>query len=88
MDAADGEVWYLELELNWYFLEIVASFVLNRWETELSAHQELFTSRELLDDPNHAALIWYVFDCTHVGLEHWRVNVDRHWYDDLDIVRN
>ena len=47
---------------------------------------ELLSARELLNAPDHAAFIGHVFNGTDVGLEHRRINIDRHRNDDLYVI--
>ena len=56
------------------------------WQTQLSAHEEFFTSTELLDLPCYGTLFGRIMDAANVGAEAGRVRVLGHWNQDLDIV--
>jgi len=86
LNATDCEVRYLELQLDWYFLVVISSVVLNWREPKLSAHEELFAARELLNDPNHAAFIWNIFDCAHIGFENRWIDINWNRNYDFNIV--
>lgn len=86
MDARHGKVRDLELYLNRNLGVLFTLLILDRRETELGSHQELFSSRELLYAPDHGVLVWNVLDCSYIALEYRGVNVDWYWDDNLDVV--
>jgi hypothetical protein len=52
----------------------------------LCSHQELFTSWELFENPDHATLVWNVFNSSDVGLEYWRINIRWNRNNDFNVV--
>ena len=66
LNATNGKVWNLKLELNWDILVFLSLLVLNRWEAERSPHHVLLPAWELLDAPNHAALVGHVLDRANI----------------------
>lgn len=86
LDATDGEVGDLKLELDRNVGVFLPLLVLNRWEPKCGSHHVLFPPRELLDAPDHATLVRHVLYSTHIGLENGTVNVDWNRDDNLNIV--
>ena len=86
LNTTYSEIWNFKFQLNWYFRIFLSCFVFNRWKTKLSTHQVFFSSWELFDAPNHAALVWHILDCSYIALEYRTVNINWNRYDDFYVI--
>ena len=86
LNSRDCEVGNLKLDLDGHTTVLLALFRFDRWESELSAHQELFAAGKLLDAPNHGIGIRDVLDIADVCLENGRVDILRNGDNDFDVV--
>ena len=80
------EIRDFEFQLNWYFRIFLSRFIFNGRKAKLSAHQIFFASRELFDAPNHATLVWYILDRSHIALEDRTVNINWNRYDNFYVI--
>lgn len=86
LNTTDCEVRYFKFYLNRNFLVVFTFLIFNRRKSKLSSHHKFFPSWKLLDNPNHARLIWYIFHCSNICFE-WRwVNIDWNWNNNLYVI--
>ena len=86
LNSTYGEIRDFKFKLNWYFRVFLSRFIFDRWETELCAHEIFFSSWELFNAPNHAALVWYILHCSNVTLEDRTVNINWNGYDNFYVI--
>ena len=86
LNTGHGEIRNLKFNLNRDTKIVISLFILDCWETKRGTHVEFFSAWELLDYPNHARFVWYVFYCSDVSFENRRININWYWNNDLYIV--